>query len=65
MPQQGLTRQMSLPARGGAWIETMLMPSLGLASAGRSPHGGRGLKQKIADIVTAKKAVAPRTGGVD
>ncbi len=57
------SRSLSLPSRG-AWIETLPVGLSKINSHGRSPHGGRGLKQEAAVMMVAS-VVAPLTGGVD
>ncbi len=54
----------SLPSRG-AWIETIEMREAAVIEAGRSPHGGRGLKPIGPAIKPPIRHVAPLTGGVD
>ena len=49
---------MSLPARG-AWIETVENQRKAYHPAGRSPHGGRGLKR--CNTINGKVTIARRS----
>ena len=54
----------SHPARG-AWIEILHTVNLISAVSSRTPHGVRGLKFVVANLLSGGGIVAPRTGCVD